>query len=150
MRYFDEKTDRFVDAKVNPRKVTPPTGSPSLFDAPATGEALRDKGMQESDDHASLRWRELADQAIVLVSGILPEFTTDDVWAALEQSGRDAIETERNPSAMGAAMARMARAGMIIRTGTTKPSARPSRHVAEMRVWRKTTPDEYRQRQEGL
>lgn len=128
----------------------PPTDLGPLFDQAEeeepTGEQLRDEGMAKTDGKASARWKELAHEAVVLVSGILPDFTTDDVWAALEKSGRDVIEEERNPSAMGPVMRRAAFAGIIIKTGATRPSTRATRHVAELRVWRKTTPEEYRNR----
>ena len=132
------------DRGARKRPPVPSSDLPDLFVQLAEGERLKAEGIAQADLHAAERWRQAAFEAVVLVSGLLPEFTTEDVWAALEQAGRDPLETERNPSAMGAVMLRAARAGLITKTGTYATSTRPSRHVAEMRVWRKTTTEEYR------
>ena len=103
-----------------------------------TGADLRDAGMALTDGHASTRWKALAAEAITWCADNLEDFTTDDVWAYLAQSGRDIMETERNPSAMGPAMRRAAVEGVIVKVGTVRPSIRPSQHCQEIRIWRHT------------
>ncbi|GDX70290.1 hypothetical protein LBMAG38_13810 [Chloroflexota bacterium] len=102
-----------------------------------TGADLRDAGIALTDEHASIRWRALAAEAITWCADNLEDFTTDDVWAYLAQSGRDIIETERNPSAIGPAMRRAAIAGLIVKIGATRVSVRPTRHCQELRIWKR-------------
>jgi len=113
------------------RKKQPPTFG--LFE---TGATLRDTGMAQADAHAATRWKALAAEAIAWCARNHDDFTTDDVWAFLAESGQDIMETERNPSAMGPAMRRAASAGRIVKVGTVRPSTRPSQHCQEIRVWK--------------
>jgi len=102
-----------------------------------TGADLRDAGMALTDGHASTRWKALAAEAITWCADNLEDFTTDDVWAYLAQSGRDIMETERNPSAIGPAMRRAAIARLIVKIGATRVSVRPTRHCQELRIWKR-------------
>ena len=94
------------------------------------------KGMQDAEDGASTRWLALARRCVEVCAATMPSFTTDDVWAAVERSGRDVLETERNPSAIGVVMRAAQKAGMIRKLpGVTVTSTRPSRHGQLLRVW---------------
>jgi hypothetical protein len=115
--------------------------APDMFaqaDADARGKR---EGMAQAALHASQRWEQAAYDAVVFVSGVLPDFTAADVWAALRGGERDPIEGERNPVAMGAVMARVARDRLITQTGEYRPTGHHKRPQA---VWRKTTTQEYR------
>jgi hypothetical protein len=96
------------------------------------------QGMQDAEEGASLAWLRLAAQCVETCARTLPRFTTDDVWAALQASGRDILETERNPSAIGVVMRAAQRAGTIRKVPGAVTSARPSRHGQLLRVWQGT------------
>lgn len=103
----------------------------------ATGEMLRDRGMTAANESAATRWKELAAEAIARCAAIYEDFTTDEVWVEIAASGRDLIESERNPSALGPAMRRAARANVIVKVGTVRPSTRPSQHCNVLRIWKR-------------
>ena len=113
-----------------------PLFSPAPADhAPTVAMAIA-QGMTAAEDGASLRWLALARDCVALFAAVLPQFTTDDVWAALERSGRDIIESERNPSAIGVVMQAAKKSGTIRKVeGVTVTSTRPSRHGQLLRVW---------------
>jgi hypothetical protein len=126
------------------RPSAPPVGDLPLFSpaaevaAPTVATAIAE-GMTDAEDGASLRWLALARDCVAVCAAVLPQFTTDDVWAALERSGRDIIESERNPSAIGVVMLAAKRAGTIRKVeGVTVTSTRPSRHGQLLRVWTAT------------
>ena len=97
------------------------------------------QGMQDAENGASLAWLRLAAQCVELCARTLPRFTTDDVWAALQASGRDILETERHPSAIGVVMRAAQKAGTIRKVdGLTVTSSRASRHGQLLRVWEGT------------
>lgn len=103
-----------------------------------TGDDLAVAGIQQSSERASDRWKALAYECVILCADVLPTFTSDDIWFALEHSRRDVIETERNPSALGGVMRRAVHAGAIEKTGAVRKSLRPSQHSQEIREWRRT------------
>jgi hypothetical protein len=104
-------------------------------------ERLKREGMATAELHASERWAQAAYDAVVFVSGLMPDFTAADVWATLKGGERDPIESERNPTAMGAVMARAARDRLITPTGEYRPTGH---HKRPQMVWRKTSTEEYR------
>ena len=113
-----------------------PLFSPAPADhAPTVATAIA-QGMTAAEDGASIRWLALAGDCVTLCAAVLPQFTTDDVWAALERSGRDIIQSERNPSAIGVVMQAAKKSGTIRKVeGVTVTSTRPSRHGQLLRVW---------------
>ena len=130
-----------MDALYWKRPSAPVVGDLPLFSptpvvaAPTVATAIAE-GMADAEDGASLRWLALARDCVAVCASTLPQFTTDDVWAALERSGRDIIESERNPSAIGVVMLAAKRAGTIRKVeGVTVTSTRPSRHGQLLRVW---------------
>ncbi len=113
-----------------------PLFSPTPVEAAPTVATAIAEGMADAEDGASLRWLALARDCVAVCASTLPQFTTDDVWAALERSGRDIIESERNPSAIGVVMLAAKRAGTIRKVeGVSVTSTRPSRHGQLLRVW---------------
>ena len=123
-----------------PKRLAPPRMEPDLFSVPApAAPGIPEKlaGMATADLHATERWTQLALDCVRICADTLPDFTSDDVWKSLVASGQDAIETERNPKALGAVMLRAARAGLIVKTGTVRNSDRPQLHASPRQVWRK-------------
>lgn len=140
----------YTDPGDGPRNATwrrtTPTVTPGidLFLSAAKAETEKRDAMAQAELHASQRWLDAAYEAVILVSGLLPEFTSTDVIAALTKGGKDVIESERNLTAMGSVMLRAARNGLIVKTGAYIPTGHHKRPQA---CWRKTTVDEFRQRQ---
>ena len=102
--------------------------------APCTPLEARQEAINRAEAHASTRWQDAAIRAIRLCADVLPDFTADDVWVALEKGGADIIETERNPAAMGPAFRAVARLGYIQKTGQARPSIFIRRH-RDLTVW---------------
>lgn len=114
---------------------------PDMFAEAEEQERLKREGMAQAELHATQRWTQKAYDAVVFVSGLMPDFTASDVWRALKDGGHDIVETERNPTAMGAVMARVARDRLITPTGEYRPTGH---HNRPQMVWRKATTQEYR------
>jgi len=135
---------RFIVESTEPKPSRPEAEEADMFAQAEEGERLKREGMATAELHATQRWTQAAYDAVVFVSGLMPEFTSDDVWAALVQGGHDPLETERNGKALGAVMLRAAREKLITKTGAVRNSTRPSLHASPRTVWRKTTTAEYR------
>ncbi len=95
-------------------------------------------GIQRAEDHAAKRWRENAWKALRLCADIMPTFTSESVWEALQKAGADPLESDRNPSALGPIFLRAARADLIRKTGRTVPSTREVCH-RDLTEWELTT-----------
>jgi hypothetical protein len=97
------------------------TDHPSIFDAvpvdDATAQEARRAAIATSEGNASLRWLDAAYGAVCLCARTFPRFSADEVWETLALAKRDAIETERNPAALGAVFLRAARDGVIEKVG---------------------------------
>lgn len=102
----------------------------NLLDLIAAQEAKRE-AIARVDANMEPAWAETVEKAIVLVANKLREFTTDDVWEELD----GAVEPHER-RAMGAAMLRVAKTGLIVATDRTRPSARAVCHANPKRVWR--------------
>jgi hypothetical protein len=76
-------------------------------------------------------WAAVVEKAIIMVAQKLGEFTTDDVWEELD----GAVEPHER-RAMGAAMLRVAKTGLIVATDRTRPSQRAVCHANPKRVWK--------------
>lgn len=79
-------------------------------------------------------WMERAQAAVVRVALAADPFTTDDVWAKLEEGDRNLLE----PRAMGAVMRAGARASIIEATPLWVKSERVECHHRPIRVWKVT------------
>lgn len=101
----------------------------NLLDIIAAKEAKRE-AIARVDRNMDPDWAAHAEAAIRSICSRMTEFTTDDVW---EEMGGADLPHERR--AMGAAMVRAARAGLIAATDRTRPSARPICHRNPKRVW---------------
>lgn len=93
--------------------------------------AARDDAIDRAGAHADQTW---AAHAVAAVRGAarLFRFTTDDVWARLEQYG---VQTHE-PRALGAIMKQLERDGEIVPTGDWVQTRRPAAHARPIRVWR--------------
>lgn len=136
---FFEVRFHLIDSEV-PEK---PTASepPDMFAQADADERGKREGMAQAELHATERWTQKAYDAVVFVSGLMPDFTAADVWRALKDGGHDIVETERNPTAMGAVIARVARDRLITPTGEYRPTGH---HKRPQMCWRKTTVSEFR------
>ena len=101
----------------------------NLLDIIASEEAKRE-AIARVERNMNPDWAELVEQAIMLVMSNCREFTTDDVWDELDGT----IEPHEK-RAMGAAMLRVARKGLIQATDRTRPSARAICHANPKRIW---------------
>lgn len=116
---------------------------PSLFDEDAVYQASdilnlpearrrRDQAISQVDRNAEPGWKQRAQEAISRVALRKDEFTTDDVWALLDERG---IEAPHEPRAMGAITRWASSKGIIRATDRYAMSARPECHGRPIRVW---------------
>lgn len=98
----------------------------------------RDRAIDRVDQASDDIWKRAADLAIRSVAYTRLDFTTDDVWVALHEM---AVESPTEPRALGAAMRRAQRAGLIEPTNRVEQSARPVCHAAPKRVWQSLVHD---------
>lgn len=113
-------------------EVKPPAVKPmkqtTVFDQ---AERLKQQGMEAAYQYADLDWKKIASDALRKCAETKPEFTTDDMWEIINQTG---VVTSEN-RAMGAIMQSASRAGIIKSTGYFLPSKRVSKHKSPTRVW---------------
>jgi len=108
---------------------------PSLFDYEAA-KAARDAAIGRVDDNAATKWKTNVDAVIRALAFTETEFTTDDVWQLLAEWG---IDAPHEPRALGAAMTRAAKNGVIVATDRVRNSERVVCHAAPKRVWKSLT-----------
>lgn len=106
--------------------------SETLFDY-AEGRRRAETGMAHALDGAADTWPDLATQVVLEVGRMRPTFTSDDVWAWLENRG---LPVPANRSALGPIMRALATSGAIRSTGEWRNSHRPETHTRPLRVWR--------------
>ena len=97
------------------------------------GDRLRDEGIDRSFSHADSIWKAHALRALHLVVVENDEFTTDAIWAYLDDWG---VVPPREERAMGGVMTTGQSRKWCETTPRTQPSVRPVCHSREMRVWR--------------
>ena len=96
------------------------------------GEKLRDEAI-ERVEAANAQWCRTALAAIQLIAITNAEFTSDDVWHALEMRG---IAEPTENRAMGAAFKEAMERGVCEPTERTIKSKRKQCHARPIRVWR--------------
>jgi len=101
---------------------------------PVETEARAQEGMARADEH-NAEWRTRFDRAIQACASRLALFTADDVWT---QVG-DVPDRHGAASALGPAMRRAVKAGLIEQTGNARKSERPVTHGKWLPVWRSLT-----------
>lgn len=92
----------------------------------------RDHKIARARVHAGEEWTDMAIATIAAVARALPTFTAADVWDALE---RDDVPQPTEPRAMGAAMQRAAREGIIRSTGDWRVTTRKECNGRPQCVW---------------
>ena len=91
------------------------------------------EGMERADQNADSRWRHIFDGCVLAAARKKPEITSDDVLAEIEALP-DPPSTH-NLAAIGPAMIRGARMGILKHTDKLQRSKRPEKHGNFGRVW---------------
>lgn len=102
----------------------------SLLDY-AAAQLARDAAIGRVEAGADPTWVERVLRVVGRVARSRAEFTTDDVWAALNGAG----SAVREPRAMGAVLRQAQRLGWCTPTDRVVPSARVVSHGRAVRVW---------------
>jgi hypothetical protein len=95
---------------------------PTNLDAQKT----RDAAIAQVDANADDEWKRYALGFVAEVSGVLDDFTTDDLWDL-------GLIKPREPRALGPVMRRAAKRGLIATTGEFRKSR--YRNCAPLPVW---------------
>lgn len=98
------------------------------------GKEERDDAIARADVNADPDWKEVALKAVRWLATESAEFTTDDVWWALNTYYPNLGTHE--PRALGAVMRRASRDGFIEPTNRVKESERAVCHRNPKKVWR--------------
>ena len=101
----------------------------SLFDF-GLGLRLKEEGVKQVDQNANSLWKQEAFKQLYALAQTDRHFTSDDVWAALEDKA-----TTHEPKALGAVFLKAARKKLICPTGDFIPSKRPQAHGRRLMVW---------------
>jgi hypothetical protein len=107
----------------------------SLFDYPTeldlpAARAARDEGIARGAESAGEDFAASAELAIRITARWNREFIVDDVWRNMNRSRYG------DNRAMGAAIRKAVRAGVIAPTERYRPSSQPNCHANPRRVWR--------------
>ena len=90
-------------------------------------------GMKQADDNAKEDWKHWFDACVLAAAKKKPEITSDDVLAEIEALPH-APETH-NLAAIGPAMIRAAKMGLLRGTDRVKRSDRPEKHGNRQNIW---------------
>lgn len=88
--------------------------------------------IQRVGEHAHPEWLAEARDAVYVVALRLPQFTTDDVWDAMQ----DVEVTTHEPRALGAVMRAAAKEGICAPSLGYVNSRRRACHLRPLRVWK--------------
>jgi hypothetical protein len=97
------------------------------------GQMRLEEALDRVERGAHPLWLEQARCAVVHVAECKQEFTTDDVWATLDEW---AIELRNDGRALGAVMRWAVKQGICTSTDNYKRSRRPECHLRPVTVWR--------------
>jgi hypothetical protein len=100
---------------------------------PPEVQARIDEGMARADENADSRWKRVVDGAILAVARRQRELTVDEVLAEMATIPR--APTTHALDALGPAMRRAARDGIITATDKVVRSERPGTHGNRHTVW---------------
>lgn len=100
---------------------------------PTLEDALeaRDQAIAQAGQHADDQWRDTAHTVVRELANAGVPFTTDHVWAVLD----DLDATTHEPRALGAVIQQASRAGVIRPTGRWVKSTRGVNHAREIKEW---------------
>jgi len=110
--------------------------STSQFDLNFSGRltATAQEGMAQADANASPLWKRWFDDCVMAAAKKKAEITSDDVLSELEALPNP--PSTHNLGAIGSAMVRAAKDGLLERTERLKRSQRPEKNGNLQRVWR--------------
>ena len=123
--------------------VDPPYRNVYRRDNRPSGAELADRAIHQADKHAHPEWMEMAEQCVRYCAQFLGTFTNDDVWAEIEgrcaqiKAGGGVAPWTHEPRALGSINRRLARQGLIAKTGEYVKSTRRSNHAQAIPVWKK-------------
>jgi len=92
----------------------------------------KNEAIDRVEEAADESWKNVALRAVKWRAKKGVNFTTDHVWAALEDAG---VSPPKEPRAMGAIMRKAVREGLIVSTPKTEISTKESNHKRPVRVW---------------
>lgn len=92
------------------------------------------EGMKQANDNADPKWRHIFDCCVLAAARKKPEITSDDVLAEIEALP-DPPDTH-SLVAIGPAMQRAAKMGVLGYTDRVKRSERPEKHGNRQNVWK--------------
>lgn len=90
--------------------------------------SVTDEAVERAYVNAPEDWKANAAVAVENCAKRFNEFTTDEVWDALD-------EQPREPRALGGVMRRAARDGLIRKTNRVRNSTATKRHSRPMTIW---------------
>jgi hypothetical protein len=103
---------------------------------PPAAQAKIEAGMRQADDNANPKWRHIFDAAVLAAARKKPEITSDDVLTELELMAEHAdVPSTHNLSAIGPAMKRAGKMGVITPTERTMRSALPHKNGNLHVIW---------------
>ena len=100
---------------------------------PASAQGTIKDAIQRADDHADGDWKAVFDQCIIAAARKKPEITSDDVlaeWEAIPNRPQT-----HNLAAIGPAMKRAAKDGVITSTNRVVRSTRDVKHGIRHTIW---------------
>lgn len=100
---------------------------------PPAAQAAKADGMQAADDHANPKWRHFFDGCVLAAARKKLEITSDDVLAEIEALPNK--PDTHNLAAIGPAMSRAAKMGILKGTNRVKRSERPEKHGNRQNIW---------------
>jgi hypothetical protein len=95
--------------------------------------ASAQRGMAQSDANADPRWKTFFDACVLAAARKKAEITSDDVLAELEALPHP--PSTHNLAAIGSAMLRAEKAGILRHTNRVKRSQRPEKHGNRQNCW---------------
>lgn len=119
-----------------------------LADLKADSEAgikARDAALRSVARNAHQPWIEMARECIKYCAQFMPTFTTDDVWAEIEdrcrriEDGGGVAPATHEPRALGAIMRSLSMTHVITTDGDYIKSTRAQSHARPIPVWRRAT-----------
>lgn len=107
------------------------------------GAALAEQGIAAAQANAHPAWMRMMEECLRHCAQYLGEWTNDDVFAEFDQRARlmeslgAKAPTTHEPRALGAITRKLARQGVIEKTGEYRPSNRKTNHAQPIPVWRR-------------
>jgi hypothetical protein len=95
-------------------------------------------GMATADEHANTKWKTIIDGCILAAARRLPELTVDDVLEEYEKLPESVRPTTHALDALGPAMIRASKSGILKSTGRVTRSKRDGTHGNRHSIWHST------------